>query len=306
VLYIAAAKYATADGGALQAQVPAGNGNGNIEVSEFFPYTLGQVLQPPAPAQPVAPAAGAVTGTDSVRLLWRRSTPAVTAYRLDLSVDSLFSSPVIDSSLADTTTVLATVPPYQTTWWRVRARNSAGWGQPGPPRSFTALPGLIVRTVAYQAEWNMLSNPVATPDDSVRRLFPGSVLPYGFAFDAVSGYAPAYRLGNGGGYWMKFGSAGTAGLTGQQRTGDTLAVGTGWNLIGSLSSPVAVAGLTSVPAGIVASDVYAYDGSGYAAVTTIEPGRAYWVKISAPGVLYLASGPGRIPLRLTTPPGPPR
>jgi hypothetical protein len=39
-IYVAAAAYATADGGALAAQGPAGNGDGNIDPSEFMPLSI--------------------------------------------------------------------------------------------------------------------------------------------------------------------------------------------------------------------------------------------------------------------------
>ena len=43
VIYLAAAAYATADGGALAAQAPAGNGNGNIESNEFLAVPIAAI-----------------------------------------------------------------------------------------------------------------------------------------------------------------------------------------------------------------------------------------------------------------------
>ncbi len=42
-IYLAAAAYATADGGALVAQGPAGNGNGNIEPNEFLALPIAAI-----------------------------------------------------------------------------------------------------------------------------------------------------------------------------------------------------------------------------------------------------------------------
>jgi hypothetical protein len=391
VLYVAVGKYATADGGALQSQVPAGNGNGNMESTEFYSFPIdsamsapsspllaappdqstGQpqslmlrwhpsagatsygvqastdstftggfvvnvssitdtfrsvpglaqstwffwrararniggvstwspknsfstLLLPPAQPQLISPFNAAMTGLDSVVLRWHSSAVSVIGYRLDLSSDSLFTAAVVDSSIVDTTTMLSDLVPYQSYWWRVQARNAAGSGIASVARKFTALPDLVVRTVAFEAEWSMMSNPVGTPTDSIRQLFPASLLAFGFTFDPVAGYTTSGRMEQGRGYWVKFGSAGTAALIGQERLVDTVVVGLGWNMIGSVSSPGAVTGMTTSPPGIIASSFYAYAGNGYVIAATIEPGKAYWVKTSASGQLYLRGGPAPI------------
>jgi hypothetical protein len=291
-LYLAVGKYATADGGALQAQVPAGNGNGNIEAGEFFAFAIDSALSaPPAPI-PVFPSDQEIGQPLALTLTWTPSSGA-TSYGVQMSADSTFAGGFVvnEASIPDTFRAVSGLSQLTRYHWRVRARNIGGTSAWSSPRVFTTLPGIVVRTVPFNAEWNMLSNPVNTQSDSVLQLFPLSLLSYGFAFDPGSGYTQSHRLAHGRGYWMKFGSAGTAGLTGQERTADTVAVGTGWNMIGSVSAPVAASGITTNPPAILASDFYSYDGSGYAAATMIQPGNAYWVKTSAPGVLYLASSP---------------
>ncbi len=42
-IYVSAAAYATADGGALAAQGPAGNGDGNIDPGEFLPLSIAAI-----------------------------------------------------------------------------------------------------------------------------------------------------------------------------------------------------------------------------------------------------------------------
>lgn len=383
-LYIAVGKYATADGGALQAQVPSGNGNGDIEAAEFFAFAADSVLSAPSPPLPVSPpdrstgqplsltlvwnrslgatsygvqlstdstftggflvnassladtvrpvsglfqtteyfwrvnarniggasawsparsfttlllsptqvslvspADAATTGTDSILLVWRRAAVGVTGYRLDLSTDPLFTAPATDSSLTDTTHILSGLLPHQPYWWRVRARNAAGWGPVSAVRTFTPLPGVVTRTISYVSGWNMLSNPVTTAGDSVLQLFPASLLTYAFAFDQATGYGQSHSMRNGRGYWLKFGGGGTALLTGQERLADTAGVTAGWNMIGSISSPVSAAGIGTNPPGILGSDFYGFDGGEYSVAATIEPGKAYWVKAHGGGVLLL-------------------
>jgi hypothetical protein len=89
-------------------------------------------------------------------------------------------------------------------------------------------------------------------------------------------------------------------------------VAQGWNLIGSITVPVPVGSIGSVPGGIVTSQYFGYAGV-YATRDTIEPGSGYWVKVNQPGKLILSSGSANVPssalalIRRTSeqPPSPP-
>jgi hypothetical protein len=65
-----------------------------------------------------------------------------------------------------------------------------------------------------------------------------------------------------------------------------------WNMVGSVSSPVDVSTITSVPPGMVTSNFFKFvPGAGFTASTTVDPGLAYWVKVTGAGKLILnASG----------------
>jgi hypothetical protein len=88
------------------------------------------------------------------------------------------------------------------------------------------------------------------------------------------------------GYWAKFPAALTQNVFGEGLALDSVNVLAGWNMIGSLSVAVDSASIVAVPSGIVASQYFGYNG-GYTASATIEPGKAYWVKVNAPGKLVL-------------------
>jgi hypothetical protein len=64
----------------------------------------------------------------------------------------------------------------------------------------------------------------------------------------------------------------------------------GWNLIGSISSPVDTGSIVSVPPGIRGSHWFGY-ANGYNPSLFLMPGRGYWVKATAPGK-FLLTGPG--------------
>jgi hypothetical protein len=108
------------------------------------------------------------------------------------------------------------------------------------------------------------------------------------AYAYAGTYVAAPVLANGAGYWLKFGVAESLALIGSTFPRDTIDVTQGWNLIGSISTPVAVGAIGSVPGGMVASQFYDYDG-GYVKADSIRPGRGYWVKVGGNGRLVLAS-----------------
>lgn len=94
------------------------------------------VVQLPAPVSLVSPHHGATVGTDSVRAVWRQCQPAVNLYWFERATDSLFTTPIIDASLTDTTKVIRGMANNYVCWWRVRARNDAGWGPFSEARRF--------------------------------------------------------------------------------------------------------------------------------------------------------------------------
>jgi len=93
---------------------------------------------PPAPVL-VSPLNEAVIASDNVTFVWRSILPQVDSYWFELSTDSLFSNPSIDSTLTDTTTTVGQLLNNQTYWWRVRARNGGGFGPFSTVRDFMIL-----------------------------------------------------------------------------------------------------------------------------------------------------------------------
>jgi hypothetical protein len=87
---------------------------------------------------------------------------------------------------------------------------------------------------------------------------------------------------------LKFSGAQSPTLTGLLLTNDTINVATGWNMIGSISQPIAVSSVSSVPGGITTSHFFGYQGS-YSITDSIRPGKGYWVKVNQDGKLVLSS-----------------
>jgi hypothetical protein len=138
------------------------------------------------------------------------------------------------------------------------------------------------------SNWNLVSVPVTASDYRRTSLFPSSNSP-AYAFDQHSGYVMRDTLTNGPGYWLKFATAQTVTIPGWLRYTQTIAVDTGWNIIGSISLPVVVDSIVQSPPGVVTTDFFGYDGA-YTPADTLYPGKGYWVKASAAGGLIMSSG----------------
>jgi uncharacterized repeat protein (TIGR02543 family) len=139
--------------------------------------------------------------------------------------------------------------------------------------------------VTVRAGWNIVSVPSIVQDGGTVVLFPTAT---GGAFEFVPGAGYEFRdtLTHGAGYWMKFSTAQNVRIAGLPVAQDTIAVSAGWNLIGTISTPLNIASILQVPEGIVQSRFYGYEDQ-LTAVDQLLPGKGYWVKVTSPGILIL-------------------
>jgi hypothetical protein len=159
--------------------------------------------------------------------------------------------------------------------------------------------------------WHMISLPYDVSNKQVGAMFP-SASSQAFWYNPSGGYQTSTELEMGIGYWLKY-SKGQDPIpdNGPPLTADTVDVEDGWNMIGSIASPVNISEIQSIPPGIATSQFFGYSGA-YFITTTIEPGYAYWAKVNQAGQLILSSAPAtnafnRIRIVPTTemPPSPP-
>jgi hypothetical protein len=142
--------------------------------------------------------------------------------------------------------------------------------------------------VSMNNHWNLISLPVTPFIYATNALFPTATTP-GYSFNG-SNYDTADTLEKGSGYWLKFGSAQTVTIDGYTFTEETVAVHNGWNILGSLSSTVPSASITSIPPGIITSGFFAYN-PGYTMSDSIRPGRGYWVQTNQAGQIVFNTLP---------------
>jgi hypothetical protein len=86
----------------------------------------------------------------------------------------------------------------------------------------------------------------------------------------------------GSGGWLKFPSPVNQFVIGSAMTSISVSLNAGWNIIGSVDHEI-----TAPSGGIIISSVFEFNGSGYSEVSTLKPGKGYWVRASSTGVLTL-------------------
>jgi protocatechuate 3,4-dioxygenase beta subunit len=151
-------------------------------------------------------------------------------------------------------------------------------------------PGAQAGLMGVHANWNLVSVPVSAPDLQAASLFPAATSQ---AFSFAGAYHGTTVLETGLGYWVKFPANQVLSVPGGELLDRTVPLVKGWNLVGSLSYPVAVASLQTTPAGILSSELFSY-GAGYSVASAVEPGRGYWVKASEAGTLTMQVTAGAV------------
>ena len=159
--------------------------------------------------------------------------------------------------------------------------------------------------------WNMVSLPLTPLNFAKAAVWPTATSP-AWAYPP-GGTVATDPLVLGQGYWTEFGSSAQGinylGLpVGVQSIPVYNASGNfGWNLIGTISTPVDISTITSIPSGNLTSGYFGFNPSaGYYLVQTLQPGNAYWVKVAQNGTLTLGTSgySPPPPITLSQPPNP--
>ncbi|MFI5251257.1 MAG: Ig-like domain-containing protein [Bacteroidota bacterium] len=236
----------------------------------------------PIPAEPANGTIGVACNTTTS---WQKS-PQTTLFRLQLSLDSTFTTITFDTGgVTNNIFTFNGLRQASTYYWRVQASNIKGITTWSPAWSFVTGTGWT-STYSLNRRWNLVSLPVRLSNPRIDVQFP---LATSLANNFIpnNGYRPEDTLVNGAGYWLKFDTDQQVSLTGDSLLVDTLDVIDGWNLIGSISSPVELKSVTTIGTSI-SSKFFGYR-SGYTATDTMKPAKGYWVKVNGTGKLVINS-----------------
>ena len=234
------------------------------------------LLPPNAPIL-LQPTDRSIMEPKTITLQWNQAIRTDT-YHLELSDDSLFSNKIInDSLITDTIFVYRFLASGKTYFWHVQAKNIVGASDWSPIWRFDYI---------NNTHWGIISVCRQVVDSRKDVLFPTT---FSSAFAYISGsYFSKETLSVGNGYWLKFGLTDSVNMIGDSILADSIEIAEGWNLIGSITTPVAVQDVASIPPAITTSDFFGYNKS-YFITDTIQPGRGYWLKVNQDGQLILSS-----------------
>ncbi len=163
-------------------------------------------------------------------------------------------------------------------WIYVNINNAPTETSPANEKCITLLQG---GSVVVGNNWNMVSVPVTPSSYAKASIFPTAI---GDVFRFSAGYVATDPLSNGPGYWAKFNGAQSVNIAGGLITSLSVPVTSDWNLVGAISCSVPTSSITGVVAG---KTFYEFD-NGYKIVTSLNPGKGYWVQSASAGTMELA------------------
>jgi photosystem II stability/assembly factor-like uncharacterized protein len=142
--------------------------------------------------------------------------------------------------------------------------------------------------VTTEGEWKLVSVPSRVSSYCYSELFPNAI---SYAYGYINNKYISYdQLTNKIGYWLKQLQPDEMQISGEPIEIDTFTVSTGWNIIGSISYPIAVMTIMCDPPGMIASQIFGYDGE-YLTTDTLYPGDGYWINVDQEGKLILNTNP---------------
>jgi YVTN family beta-propeller protein len=181
-------------------RVNAGNVSGSSDWSGFRRFTTTDISLP-STVVTIAPADSAVIVVDSVRLAWNIAAPAVDRYLVEVSTDTNMTVLVAnDSTVTDTSRLITSLVNNTTYYWRVKAHNTAGWGNYSSETRFvTSFSGVLFGGSALRAF--SLKNTSGVLHYTLPKQCFVSVKYYDIRGRMVASFVG--RVQGGGSYWLR-------------------------------------------------------------------------------------------------------
>jgi hypothetical protein len=128
---------------------------------------------------------------------------------------------------------------------------------------------------------------LVVPDNSYSAVFPDAIPGTLYSFSGT--YYQTQDLIHGTGYWLKFEDSGSTTLMGQPLNDLTVSLAMDWNLISGITQNIDLNQVNDPDGIIVPGTLYGFSET-YEQVSTLEPGKGYWLRTTASGDIFLSSG----------------
>ena len=143
-------------------------------------------------------------------------------------------------------------------------------------------------------DWNLVGLPLSVEDAGYSIVFPNAIpgTLYGFS----DSYFQAQELDEGTGYWLRFENSDNAAVFGENISDLTIALNTEWNLISGISDTIDLSQFDDPEDIIIPGTLFGFTGS-YQQASYLIPGKGYWIRASADGMVYLSTNSARMDIR---------
>jgi len=159
-----------------------------------------------------------------------------------------------------------------------------GDGDFGTPGSSNYSDNGFMVNVTVNNGWNLIGLPVIMSDSHYQSVFPNSVSATLYGYDEV--YTEQELLINGNGYWLRFNEDAEVTIEGSELSTLSISLSEDWNLISGISQGIYVDTIDDSDDIVVPGTYYSF-GETYTSVSTLEPGKGYWVKTNSAGIISL-------------------
>jgi Secretion system C-terminal sorting domain len=143
----------------------------------------------------------------------------------------------------------------------------------------------ICSSFSISNSWNLISLPLDVSEPDYLTLFPNAIP--GTLYGYSDGYYTTDSIQTCTGYWLKFSGAETDEVCGTDRTGCTIDLSSGWNLIGGPNCNIPVSNIGDPGGIIIPGTIYGYSG-GYFSASSIDATKGYYLKTNSAGTITLS------------------
>lgn len=144
----------------------------------------------------------------------------------------------------------------------------------------------VTTQIDYYEGWNLVGLPLNVTNSFYQEIFPNAVNGTLYGFDG--GYYSEDYLNQGNGYVLRLTSTEAVPMTGYEISSLDIYLQEGWNLITGISFPVNYNDIID-PSGVMIEGTLFGFFEGYQSDSTISPGKGYWIRASADGIIHLGT-----------------
>ncbi|MCK5833319.1 T9SS type A sorting domain-containing protein [bacterium] len=141
---------------------------------------------------------------------------------------------------------------------------------------------------ALSTGWNMVSCPAIPTERTAAEVFNTSLGVYRYLAPEFR-YANTERIHAGEGYWVWSDSSRYIEYAGIEIENYLFSIYPGWNLIGAISTPLAVSSIASTPGGAISGALYTYEDGTYIETDSLIPNKAYWLLAMFDATIHVPS-----------------